>query len=72
MTPALAEPLRQTLSEAIHQAYDGPVKIDILPSDVPRAVEYILAETEGFCPHIMYEKQELYLIVHEIAEHGKT
>ena len=64
--PVLAESFRAKLSEAIHQAYSGPVKIDILPSDVPGAVEYILAETKGFCPHIMYEKSELYLIIHDI------
>lgn len=64
MAPALAESFRQTLSEAIHQAYSGPIKIEILPADVPSAVEFILAETEGYCPHIMYEEHELYLIVH--------
>lgn len=68
MAPALADQLRTKLSEAIHQAYSGPVKIDILPSDVPGAVEFILAETKGYCPHIMYEEQELYLIVHANPE----
>lgn len=65
MAPMLADSLRQTLSEAIHQAFSGPVKIDILPSDVPGAVEFIFEQTQGYCPHIMYEHNELYLVVHE-------